>query len=64
MSMADVNTRRLLYLLSKGPLTKDSAVYLVVKQRDPLIDSYTQEYWAERKVHLVFIEEYEELPGL
>jgi hypothetical protein len=64
MSMADVNIRRLLYLLSKKPLTKDSAVYLVVKQRDPLIDSYTQEYWSERKLHLIFVEEYEELPGL
>src|SRR5205823_4257481 len=64
MSMADVNIRRLLYLLSKKPLAKDSAVYLVIKQRDPLIDSYTQEYWSERKLHLVFVEEYEDLPGL
>jgi SIR2-like domain len=64
MSLADVNIRRLLYLLSKKPLTKNSAVYLVVKQRDPLIDRYTQEYWSERKLHLLFVEEYEELPGL
>lgn len=52
-----------LRLLLKN-LAKDSAVYLVIKQRDPLIDSYTQEYWSERKLHLVFVEEYEELPGL
>ncbi|MCU1260829.1 MAG: hypothetical protein JWO80_3714 [Bryobacterales bacterium] len=64
MSMADINIRRLLYLLSKRPLTSKSAIYVVLKQRESLVDNYTREYWRARRIHLIFYLHHEELPGL
>lgn len=64
MSLADPNFRRVLYFLNKRGLSSRERVYVVTVRQQPVIDHYVEMHWARRGLRLLFLQSYEEVPGL
>lgn len=64
MSLADSNFRRFLYFLNKEHLNTRKRIYVVMKRENPAIDHYMQAHWGNSGLRLLFIERYDEIPGL
>jgi len=64
MSLADQNFRRVLYFLNKYGLTSAKNIYVVTVRQQPAVDHYLDMHWIQRGLHLLFLKNYEEIPGL
>ncbi len=67
MSMEDPNVRRMLYRLSRSGLDPISDLYVILKyegQADRLINEYVADRWEQRKVTLLSVNSYDDLPSL
>ena len=64
MSLADPNFRRVLYFLNKQQRSSRERIYVVMRQQKPALDYYAQIHWASRGLRLLFVETYDEIPGL
>lgn len=67
MSMEDPNVRRLLYRLSRSGLDPIADLYVILKyerEEDRIINSYVAQRWEQRKVSLISINDYDDLPSL
>lgn len=64
MSLADPNFRRFLYFLNKKSTETRKRIYAVMKRENPAIDHYMQAYWGNKGLQIIFIERYDEIPGL
>ncbi|MDQ6699806.1 MAG: SIR2 family protein [Acidobacteriota bacterium] len=67
MSMEDPNVRRMLYRLSRSALDPIADLYVVLKyerKEDRLINEYVVQRWEQRKVTLISINDYDDLPSL
>lgn len=64
MSLADPNFRRVLYFLNKQRISSRERIYVVMRQQKPALDHYAREHWVNRGLRLLFVETYDEIPGL
>jgi hypothetical protein len=64
MSLADQNFRRVLYFLNKYGLSTARNIYVVTVRQQPAVDHYLDMHWIQRGLHLLFLKNYEEIPGL
>jgi hypothetical protein len=64
MSLADPNFRRVLYFLNKQRVSSRERTYVVTRRDKPAIDHYAQVHWVRRGLRLLFVEHYDEVPGL
>jgi hypothetical protein len=64
MSLADSNFRRFLYFLNKEHVGTRRRIFVVMKRENPAVDHYMQAHWGNSGLRLLFIERYDEIPGL
>ncbi len=64
MSLADPNFRRVLYFLKKEGADVRRRTFVVMRRENPAVDHYMQVHWGNRGLRLLFIERYDDIPGL
>ncbi|MBZ5505240.1 MAG: SIR2 family protein [Acidobacteriia bacterium] len=64
MSLADQNFRRVLYFLNKYGLSSTKNIFVVTVRQQPVVDHYLDMHWMQRGLRLLFLKNYEEIPGL
>jgi len=64
MSLADPNFRRFLYFLNKNESAARKRIYVVMKRENPAVDHYMQVQWGNSGLRIIFVERYDEIPGL
>src|SRR6516165_5633618 len=64
MSLTDPNFRRVLYFLNKQRLSSRERIYVITRREKPEIDHYAQIHWVRKGLRLLFVEHYDEMPGL
>jgi hypothetical protein len=64
MSLADPNFRRFLYFLNKTESAVRKRIYVVMKRENPAVDHYMQAHWGKSGLRIIFVERYDEIPGL
>lgn len=64
MSLADPNFRRVLYFLNKESAAARRRIFVIMRRDKPAVDHYMQVHWGGNGLRLLFIEDYEEIPGL
>ena len=64
MSLADPNFRRFLYFLNKEGSAARKRIYVVMKRENPAVDHYMQVHWGNSGLRIIWIERYDEIPGL
>jgi hypothetical protein len=64
MSLADQNFRRVLYFLNKHGLSLTKNIIVMTVRQQPVVDHYLDLHWEQRGLRLLFLKNYEEIPGL
>jgi hypothetical protein len=64
MSLADPNFRRVLYFLNKEGLGARQRIFVVMQRDNPAVDHYMQVHWGNSGLRLLFVERYDDIPGL